>query len=77
MRINTRVGHETGYGKKALYPSQMEFQLTFIPLQIWVKARNTKHEITWSEYYTQHTVTDRLSFIAAIIMAALWHKCEY
>ena len=47
-------------------------QLTFIPIQIWMKAKNTKHENTWSEYYTQHSITDSLSFTAAISMAALW-----
>jgi hypothetical protein len=46
----------------------MELQLTFIPIQIWVEARNThtkKNENTWSEYHTQHTITDSLSFTAA------------
>jgi len=54
----------------------MELQLTFIPIQIWVRARNTKHENTWNEYYKQ-TITDSLSFIAAISMVALWHQGEY
>jgi hypothetical protein len=55
----------------------MKLQLTFIPIQIWVRARNTKHENTWSEYYKQQIITDILSFIAAISMVALWHQGKY
>lgn len=77
MSINTRVGFKTGYDKKCYIHHKWNSNLPSSQSRSGGKQETQRNESTWSEYHTQHTITDSPSFTTAKSKAALWHKLEY